>query len=100
MPSVVLINSILPPVLCLEPVCMEVMDYIHLAATNAYLRDQDKQQLRELLKPNPEVCTHKGRTEVLQHQIHTTRTLPIISNSLTICHLPNKSLLRNSCRRC
>lgn len=78
MPSVALISSIPPPALCLEPVCMDVTDYIHLAVTNAHLMDKDKQRLQELLESYPEVCTHKaGRTEVFQHQIHTTSPVPI-----------------------
>ena len=76
--SVALITYIPTPALCLEPVRRDVTDYIYLTVTNAHLMDKDKQRLKELLESYPEVCTHKpGRTEVLQHQIHTTSPVPI-----------------------
>lgn len=78
MQSVALISSLPPPVLCLEPVRIDVTDYIHLAVTNAHLMDQVKQRLKRLLESHLEVCTHKpGRTEVLQHPMHTTSKVPI-----------------------
>lgn len=76
--SLSLISSIPPPILSLEPVRMEVKDYINMAVSDAHLQDGEKTQLRQLLESNPQVCTNKpGKTDVLQHTIYTTNCVPI-----------------------
>lgn len=73
-----LITSVPPPILTLEPVQLEVKDYINKAASDAHLQDEGKEQLRKLLETNPQVCTNQpGRTDVLQHTIYTTNCVPI-----------------------
>lgn len=73
-----LISSVPPTTLTLEPVRLEVKDYIKKAVSNAQLQDEGKEQLQHLLEKNTEVCTNQpGRTDVLQHTIYTTNCVPI-----------------------
>lgn len=73
-----LINSVPPPIISLEPVRMEVKDYINIAVSDAHLQDGEKKKLRQLLESHPQVCTNKpGKTDVLLHAINTTNCVPI-----------------------
>ncbi len=53
-----LISSVPPPDLSLEPVRMEVKDYINIAISEANLQDGEKKQLRQLLKSYPQSYTN------------------------------------------
>ncbi len=76
--SLSLISAVPPPLLSLEPVRMDVKDYIDVAVRASHLQEQDKIRLRHLLESKPHVCTNQpGRTDVLQHTIYTTNGVPI-----------------------
>lgn len=76
--SLSLISSVPPPLLSLEPVRMDVKDYINIAVSEANVQEEERKQLRLLLESNPKVCSNEpGKTDVLQHTIYTTNCVPI-----------------------
>lgn len=57
---------------------MEGKDYINKAVSDAHLQDEEKKQLRQLLKAKPKVCANQpGRPDVLQHTIYSINCVPI-----------------------
>ncbi|XP_052410112.1 uncharacterized protein LOC127956311, partial [Carassius gibelio] len=78
--SLFLLSSVPPPqnVLCLSPANPDEKTLINTVVSAADLPPEDKQQLRQILESNPQICTLRlGRTKVLEHHIYTTHQVPI-----------------------
>ncbi len=77
--SLSLLSSVPPPQLNMfQPAYFDEKTLIDTAVQDAHLPPDGKQQLRQILESNPQVCTLRpGRTEVTQHHIYTTHQVPI-----------------------